>query len=98
MIKPIEPDKPETLEDKSLRCAIDEVTELLNANWKNICLAYSKCMAVDDEEEFKFNIGARVTMQPEGTDIKMSARINYGIKYTAQCEPVTVSTQPELFK
>jgi hypothetical protein len=87
-----------TLEDKILHQARGMVYDLLTADWPQIYAAYRKAHIESGEEEFSFNIGMGVKLQPENNDVKVTAKASWSIKYADETEPVSVSNQPDMFR
>ena len=87
-----------TLEDKILKQACSDIRNLLTSDWSQIYQAYRKAHIESGEEEFTFNIGLGVKLQPEMNDAKVTVKLSYSIKYNDETEPVMVSNQPDMFR
>lgn len=102
-----EPGKPEippitvnvvTLDGKILRQVGGDLANLLESNWPQIYQAYRKAHIESGEEEFTFNIGLGVKLQPDLHAVKVTCKLSYAVKYADETEPVSVSNQPDMFR
>lgn len=98
-----EPVKPEletkvALEDKILFQAASDIHNLLKSDWSVIYQAYRKAHIESGEEEFVFNIGLGVKLQPKDNGVKVTCKLSYSNKFTDETAPVTVSNQPDMFR
>ncbi|MFA5107738.1 MAG: hypothetical protein WC497_05455 [Patescibacteria group bacterium] len=95
--EPVKP-APLSLEDKILVQASMDAVNLLKSDWPQIYQAYRKAHIESGEEKFAFNIGLGIKLQPEASDVKVTVKAAWSIKYEDETEPATVSNQPDMFR
>ena len=93
----------EEFKSKALKAALAETRAMLEEHWTEIMDDYEQAAIVhaeehapDDNAKFKFGVSLGTLMQPEGRDIKVSAKIRWSVTHTDESEGRRVSDQPEL--
>lgn len=89
----------ESVNDKALAKAKDELALLLDGHWRQICEARDAAAveaARHGKEKFAYRVSLVVVQEPRGAECAVSCGISYAVKHSDETEPVLVSDQQEL--
>lgn len=92
--------------EKTEKAAIKEASAMLKEHWSEICKAVAETYQqfcedqdngiVGEKTVFRFPVGLGIEIQPEAGDMRVKAKIRWGITRKDESEGVMCSNQPVL--